>query len=66
MTNEKYCSTRFKRGEDLDAALVAALRADDNATRAEQAAARAEAATRGYVSVEVAKHLPTPRQRSTG
>ena len=37
MAENKYCSTKFKRGEDLDAALDAALRAGNNALRAETA-----------------------------
>ena len=42
MADNKYCSTRFECGADLDAALHAALCAGDNATRAEDAANRAE------------------------
>ena len=39
-----YCSTCFRTGEELDAALTKALECDSNAVRAEQAAAAAEAA----------------------
>ena len=42
MADNKYCSTKFECGEDLDAALEAALCAGDCATRAEAAANRAE------------------------
>lgn len=42
--NEKYCSTCFKTGEELDAALQKALECNDNAERAEEAANRAESA----------------------
>lgn len=41
---DKYCSTCFKTGEELDAALQKALQCDNNANRAEQAARTAEAA----------------------
>lgn len=44
MTNNKYCSAKFKSGEDLDAALEAALSAVDCATRAEAAQKAAEEA----------------------
>lgn len=37
-----YCSVRFKTGEELDAALTAALSVCDEADRACDAAARAE------------------------
>jgi hypothetical protein len=37
MANEKYCSQIFKNGEDLDAALVAALNAREHASTAEEA-----------------------------
>lgn len=42
MADSKYCSTKFKCGEDLDAALDAALCAADNARRAEEAASSVE------------------------
>ena len=44
MANNKYCSSKFKCGEDLDAALDAALCAEGNRTRSEAAADRAEEA----------------------
>lgn len=40
---DKYCSAKFKTGEELDAALEKALMADSCCARAEAAAARAEA-----------------------
>ena len=43
---DKYCSPKFKCGEDLDAALEAALCAGDCATRAEAAAENAENAVK--------------------
>lgn len=39
---DRYCSVRFKTGEELDKALAAALCSCDDAERAEAAAARAE------------------------
>lgn len=39
---DRYCSVRFKTGEELDKALAAALCSCDDAARAEAAAARAE------------------------
>lgn len=41
---DKYCSVRFKTGEELDEALNAAMCACDDAARAEAAALRAEEA----------------------
>jgi hypothetical protein len=64
MTENKYCSSKFKCGEDLDAALEAALCAGDCATRAEAAADRAEAATQAVV--EVANNLPAPSESLRG
>lgn len=43
---EKYCSSKFTCGEDLDKALEAALCSCDDAARAEAAADRAEAAAK--------------------
>jgi predicted RNase H-like nuclease (RuvC/YqgF family) len=41
---DKYCSTCFKTGEELDAALMKALECNDNAERAEAARTAAEEA----------------------
>lgn len=41
MVGDKYCSIRFKTGEELDEALVAALTACDNAEKASHCADRA-------------------------
>lgn len=43
---DKYCSPKFKTGEELDKALLAALTCCDEATRAEAAATRAEEAAK--------------------
>ena len=48
---DKYCSVRFKTGEELDEALNAAMCACDDAARAEAAAERAEAALQDCVRV---------------
>lgn len=55
---DKYCSTRFKCGEDLDAALEAALCAGDCATRA-------EAAQKAIEDMEVAAVELTEGERPT-
>ena len=44
MADDKYCSVRFKTGQELDEALAAALTACDEAERATSCADRAEAA----------------------
>lgn len=44
MADNKYCSTCFKTGEELDEALQKAMACDGNAARAEAAAKRAEEA----------------------
>ncbi len=49
---DKYCSAKFKCGEDLDAALEAALCAASNKACSEAAAARAEAAANEALRVE--------------
>ena len=41
---DKYCSTRFQTGAELDLALQKAMECDENALRAEAAAERAEIA----------------------
>jgi hypothetical protein len=47
MANNRYCSTYFKTGEELDAALAKALECNDNAARAEGAQTAAEVARMG-------------------
>lgn len=54
---EKYCSSKFKTGEELDNALAAALTCCDEATRAETAADRAEAAVEA--AGDIAKYAVT-------
>lgn len=59
-----YCSAKFKTGEELDEALVAALTCCNDAERAEAAAKRAEAAAesvadRQSIVNDVLAALPT-------
>ena len=56
MADNKYCSTCFKTGEELDAALQKAIVCDDNAVRAEAARTVAEeCATRAEEAAERAE-----------
>ena len=52
---DKYCSSKFKTGEELDKALLAALTCCDEASRAEAAATRAEEAAKKEAEEEAAR-----------
>lgn len=55
---EMYCSAKFKCGNDLDAALTAAMNCEENAGKAEEARVAAEAARNQAESV-IANHSHT-------
>lgn len=65
MSDTKYCSARFKTGEELDKALIAALSCCDEATRAELAAVNAgTAANAAANSVSIASNLEAAARKS--
>lgn len=62
---EKYCSTCFKTGEELDAALTKALECNDNAERAEAAAELAvKSASVAEESADIAEESKAAAERA--